>query len=294
MNNKFYFKLYLSSLVFTNICFIIANNYLSNLNMQEEQGIPFDQAISEPYKHIIAELGQNSPTINDNAGYNDTPENKNSPKQNITAISLGPDCQVAGQLRIANIRTQAFPFDWMATHSFEGVFKVLQEDFKHFLNKNFLVKDTDQIRVLNTHYNILFVHDFPTVENPVVNEFNYASKIPDNFLDYVDEVKKKFDRRITRVRDLLRSINHKLLLIRTSLLPNQALTLSNFLTKNYPKLNYTIVSVHNNPNLNYNWKIKGVKNFYVTKLASGTEPGAGNYFAPSEWQKVFRSLKILN
>lgn len=279
LNNKVYILSFCLILIYSGL---LANqaNTLNNISVHD---------LVPPFNFQEANQDYDQENITQDKEANLT---KQRPK--ITAISLGPNCQVAGHLRLAGIQKEkSFPFDWMDTTNFDGLLKLFQENFKYFLHKEYLTKDKEEIRIYNTYYKIFFVHDFPTINNPVVNEFNLATKIPDNFLIYLDQVKEKFEKRIWRIRNLLKDNNHQVVLIRANLLPDQAKALSEVLVNRYPNSNFTVVSVHNIKHLDHNWNINRVKNFYVTKMALPHEPAPGQYFSGSEWAKVFKALNLI-
>ncbi|HXF28244.1 MAG TPA: DUF1796 family putative cysteine peptidase, partial [Chlamydiales bacterium] len=77
-------------------------------------------------------------------------------------VSLGSSCEVGIQLRNCHLRTAAFPFDWVMSLDHPRVIDCLQQDFKYFMNENYLVPHPGYVH--NTAYNIAFVHDW-TLKN---------------------------------------------------------------------------------------------------------------------------------
>lgn len=78
-------------------------------------------------------------------------------------ISLGGDCTVAGMYRQLNLRTVAYPFDWMYS-TFESVYKAFEDDFQHFLDPEALKIGSDGASIID-YYGLKFVHDFPTIND---------------------------------------------------------------------------------------------------------------------------------
>jgi len=80
----------------------------------------------------------------------------------MNIVSIGPLCITAGTLKSVNLRTQAYPFDWIFS-SLSMVKDCIETGFSNFLNKDFLVK-TGATSSTNTHYkccqeNIFNHHD---------------------------------------------------------------------------------------------------------------------------------------
>lgn len=99
-------------------------------------------------------------------------------------ISLGRDCCVAYHLQKLGVRRAAYPFDWLLQEKKGSLTEIIRNDFRDFLNPDFFkIKgkglhtledewreereregegdiNKDCIRVLNTKYNVSFLHDF--------------------------------------------------------------------------------------------------------------------------------------
>ncbi len=96
-------------------------------------------------------------------------------------ISLGIDCGVSLLLNKLNLRSCALPFDWVVT--FNGITDIINNNFIDYIPTN--INKTNK-------YNVLFLHD--------------------NFPDDND----KYDRRITRFKNILETNNEKIIFIRKS------------------------------------------------------------------------------
>jgi hypothetical protein len=102
-------------------------------------------------------------------------------------ISLGSHCEPSQQLILNNLRSAAFPFDWLLTLNFEGFLALLEDDFKFFMNRGYLVQDSNRV-LLNTYYQIDFRHEL--------------HDWPDNdFATHYPEIKEKYRRRISRFKE---------------------------------------------------------------------------------------------
>lgn len=105
-------------------------------------------------------------------------------------VSLGGHCEVAIQLRHHNLRTEAFPFDWMHTTDHEKFLQLLDEDFQFFVDPSYLFPNPIHPEMLeNSRYLCEFRHDGPT--NPLAS-----------FEEHVQELSSKYARRIERFRKL--------------------------------------------------------------------------------------------
>jgi hypothetical protein len=108
---------------------------------------------------------------------------------NIIFVSLGSTCEISHILKNNQLRKQAFPFDWITTIDSEKFIKLIQEDFKYFLDRKYLISTgKDPFPLLNTYYNIEFLHD--GVFNNELFDIN------------MQKFQEKYMRRINRFRDL--------------------------------------------------------------------------------------------
>lgn len=204
-------------------------------------------------------------------------------------IPLGFDCHVATELRLHKLRSQAFPFDWNIT-SFNAVYKAIQEDFAHFLNENYLIMHSDEYGIINTYYGIDFRHDFPN-RNPSVSpekqiDFIDPSDMPHykickNFLDFIEPVREKYNRRIRRFYDAV-SGNSKVIFIRNNdITKEQSIKLYNLLRTKFPNLDFVLVVCSESKEMNRDWEFPGIKNFYARYIFE-------------DWTKIFRTLGLLS
>jgi hypothetical protein len=72
-------------------------------------------------------------------------------------VSLGSACKTAHMQRECGIRTAAFPFDWIVSFDGEKLIELLEENFLHFLNPDFL-KVSGQA-LLNEYYHLEFLNE---------------------------------------------------------------------------------------------------------------------------------------
>ncbi len=109
-------------------------------------------------------------------------------------VSLGSYCAPAGYAKVSDFRKAAFPFDWNVSIDGEKLIELLEDDFLHFLDDDFLVPDDLIIPfasgtvLLNLYYHIEFVHEG-------------VWRGPEYFAQ-LEALKVKYQRRIDRFRNL--------------------------------------------------------------------------------------------
>lgn len=156
------------------------------------------------------------------------------PEQKNLFVSLGSSCPVALGLRRNGLRVAAFPFDWLYFRSHEGFLKVLKEDFLFFTEKEHFNG------ILNSYYDILFMHDSIS-------------------FDPESEMQSKYNRRINRFRQL-KQYPGKVFFIKTFWTEQasasefhenteRAKTLKIALDQYFPLLNFTLI-IASFPDLN--------------------------------------------
>lgn len=127
-------------------------------------------------------------------------------------IGIGHDCSPAAALRSMGLRQEAYPFDWVQTHSV-GLRQCISDDFLYF-HRN--LRLMDHRRRMIDHYGFQYPHDYPIVElegeqdqkdqNEKVGEGIFTEEmsrpIVSHWSTYYDLVKEKYDRRIQRFRQV--------------------------------------------------------------------------------------------
>lgn len=211
----------------------------------------------------------------------------------VRLINLGNDCEPAWNLSYCSLRKEAFPFDWLQTPEFEGIIKLIQDNFKYFLDPKYLVLDNHAVK--NTYYNIKFVHDFPTHKNNTVNEHSEISdmgQILSNFLDFLPIIKKKYERRIERFYNALNS-GEKIIFFRTHITPLQAKDFVKLMSDRFEKTNFKLIVVHSNKKYSNNWKIPHVYSFYA--IENPTKKSLlQSWFDHNLWKEIFFKINIIN
>lgn len=202
-------------------------------------------------------------------------------------ISLGYNCQTATNMQKNNLRTFAFPFDWMGC-SFEGLCSLLENDFQDFLNPAYLYKKDGSNIVINRKYNLGFWHDFPTYQS------NGRDWVVPNWVDSIPDVTLKYQRRIKRLYKALNS-DRTIYLFRSacsrdwilgSILQTRdmVIKLQAILQNKFPKAHFILVVISEKSDVYYNmnWDIPGVKNFYMQDFGMS-----------HEWTRIFRELNLI-
>lgn len=160
-------------------------------------------------------------------------------------ISLGFDCSPAAALRGLNLREFALPFDWVRM-KVDILIRCLKDDFKNF-HKN--LKFNYNKKMLVDHYGFQFLHDYPLIShegeinNTHLGEGVIAEKdsIVNNWRDYYDIVYDKYQRRIERFREIMKSPKPIIVLCRHNI--EYVIQLKKFLNSHYNKTNiYFLVS----------------------------------------------------
>jgi hypothetical protein len=114
-------------------------------------------------------------------------------------VSLGSTCEVTHQLRFLGLRTAAFPLDWALSLNNSQIIRLLEEDFLHFNDEEYLSSYTTVL--LNTCYCLLFPH-----------EGNWEAPF---YSETLETFKDKSQRRIDRFKNL-RSYPGKVFFIRAA------------------------------------------------------------------------------
>jgi hypothetical protein len=202
-------------------------------------------------------------------------------KQKFLCVSLGFNCTMAFYFNLQQLRRWSFPFDWNIS-SLQGVCDLIDNHFIDFLNPAYL---DQRIGVFNNQYKISFAHDFPEK----IGAQN-AYSVVDNYLDFLDEIRTKYERRIERfytVCDLAETVYFFRLGFRyisfdsPGQLKEDVITLRDTLKRVFPQGNWILVAIDISPAYQSDWHIPKVKNFYVSDH--------GMY---SEFIEIFRELGL--
>lgn len=162
-------------------------------------------------------------------------------------ISLGSHCEPSQQLILNNLRSAAFPFDWLLTLNFSGFLSLLQDDSRFLMDRRYLTQDANGV-VLNSRYCIDFRHELHDWSD-------------NDFFKHYPEIQRKYERRIRRFKEcqytkgrayFLRAafdlnLNPHLPTITkdcTKIERDQALALKNVLQQKFPELDFYLVIIN--------------------------------------------------
>ena len=151
-------------------------------------------------------------------------------------ISLGADCYVAGNLVHIGYRKASFPFDWLLTLDHNGMIKMLDDDFKYFLDPSCYSIHTNRYLIHN-YYHIEFRHEH---DDDLIGK--YGRRIDrfrrlNKYSGKVFFIRKSFEDATSSIvywpsKDLLNiSFDH-------------ALELKQVLKKRFPNLDFSLVIVN--------------------------------------------------
>ena len=108
--------------------------------------------------------------------------------QDAVFVSLGSFCGTAGALIWCGLRKAAFPFDWLISFDCEAIIRILEDDFREFLNEIYFVPFGPANHLSHNYYHLEFIHD---------GVFDF-----DQYPANMERLKTKFQRRIERFRQL--------------------------------------------------------------------------------------------
>jgi hypothetical protein len=191
------------------------------------------------------------------------------------AVSLGGTCQPAWHLRKNKLRTASYPFDWIGTPT-DSLCTLLATDFQDFFHRPYLHirgdNEIGKLDVVNTKYKILFAHDFTAA-----NRFDEEYPV----------LKDKFERRIERFCDVLKS-GERVLLIRIRIDREDARKITDTLNRKFPNLRYTLFAVDSTEEIREDWHIPNVVNRYVDVAPDHMAVDPGH---DKPWKKALKSFQ---
>jgi hypothetical protein len=158
-------------------------------------------------------------------------------------VSIGYDCSTASVLRGLGLRPAALPFDWVESNV-DALEKCIGDRFAHY-HKG-LRFNHSKTRLIDT-YGFQFPHDYPTIDsqNTEVGECNFGEsgkEIVENWMDYYDVVKAKYDRRIERFVSIFLDTRPVIVLCRYS--PSNVLRIQRLLMNTFQKKNIYFVNAY--------------------------------------------------
>ena len=190
-----------------------------------------------------------------------------------TFVSLGNSCSIAYNLKLCNLRTEAYPFDWVRVTNINNVTTLIDNKFNDFLDiDTFVFKEYSDIFEVNSKMGSYvyknnycsFYHEF---ENRIERE---------KLLSFKD----KYIRRIERFLDLLQS-DKKIIFIREEFGKIKINKINRFIKKLYennPNINFNIILITND---NIEIESNQIINYYSNKkIIDWTRPELN-------WNEIF-------
>lgn len=167
---------------------------------------------------------------------------------NCVFVPLGSFCRPAAALKSLGIRKVSLPFDWCVT-SFDALYKILEHDFKNFVNPKFLTLGKSEEQIRNSFYGFNFFHV----------TFEFAGKrleVDQGFFDpdrthlvpvslqgeeFLDQFTSKFKRRVNRFYELM-TLGVPVYFIREKrTTEREAVALRDLFRKKFPNLEFKII-----------------------------------------------------
>lgn len=182
----------------------------------------------------------------------------------IQIVSLGGGCMTARAARYNNLRSTAYPFDWMIT-STQALTDAIQDDFKQVLLLEQTCERDDNKAVIDG-YGFVFIHDFPTVRNPVApidDEIMPVHELMPDWRDSINIVKEKFNRRLERLLKLLYDGEPVALVRYGEMNCDEAEQFVSLLKQKFPCAKVVLVVIGSTSEFQEPWNISHVRNLYI-------------------------------
>ena len=210
------------------------------------------------------------------------------PQNNFECISLGEVCSTAAAFQAFNLRNAAYPFDWVISH-FPALCWTISDDFKDYLNPVYFKVRGDNHGVINK-YEVVFVHDFPTVDytgnNIQKEDLITESVLSPDWIQALPLIQDKYKRRINRFIEKCNSKSKVYLVRHLEITRDEAIGLRSLIESKYPNLDFVLVVVGNNPAYANPWGDQKIKNYYLNDTQVWSDV--------KEWKRIFSDLGILS
>jgi hypothetical protein len=212
-------------------------------------------------------------------------------------INIGYNCASNDILKNFNLKTYSYPFDTKLVYEIPLI-NCLKDDFIDFMNEEYFTLFIDRECPVNK-YGIALNHIFPFDETNE-NDNDYFSitdveqklnlkfcnfiddKIQDykynlhthvrprilcsNYLDFLPDLKIKFNRRINRFKDAMLSNNNIYLFRNEKITKESCIEIYNILIERYPKVNLKIIAISKyDDKFKENWNHKNILNYFIDK-----------------------------
>lgn len=179
-------------------------------------------------------------------------------------------------LRDLNIRTEAYPFDWIIS-PFAAIYAALDNDFKNFLTE---IQIRPGGQGIVDYYGFHFTHDLPTISHPnidvLTNDFVGNDELCFAWKEALPLVREKYRRRIERFRCVCLG-QRKVFFIRSQDTKENVILLKDLIKNKYPKLDFLVIAIAGFENYKEPWNIECIKNAY-----------SAHWHDPAGWGNIFK------
>jgi Putative papain-like cysteine peptidase (DUF1796)/Nodulation protein Z (NodZ) len=182
----------------------------------------------------------------------------------IEIVSIGEACNVARAARHNNLRTIAYPFDWMIV-SMNALTMAFKDDFANILIPDQMYESADKKSVVDG-YGLIYIHDFPTIKYPVApedGEIMPVHELVPHWRDSISIVQAKFKRRLKRLLNLLNTGTPVALVRYNKMDCKGAQQFIDLLTRKYPHAKVALVVIGNTEEFKQPWNLPHIYNFYI-------------------------------
>nr|WP_246627958.1 DUF1796 family putative cysteine peptidase [Paenibacillus oenotherae] len=193
-------------------------------------------------------------------------------------FSLGQNCLPAIQLERNGIRPYTGVIDWMDSVELEGINRLLQDRFQHFMkleNMEYAGQAGNFQLIRDMLFGIIVVHDFPADRNT-----------PDHWPSY-PEFRIKIDRRIERFLQKVATCK-KILFVRTGGHLEEAEVLQSVL-KGLVKHDFRVLLVNHEPVQGVVERRWPLKKLCAVSIPDGPEIWNGN---DHHWRQLLSGIKL--
>ena len=175
-------------------------------------------------------------------------------------IPLGSHCYPTFALLALNMRTLAYPFDWLVT-PFDGLYNCLDQDFKCFFTN---LKITEDKLAVTDFYGFRYYHDnwHPNYANQQTNKNDPYSGVPDDWEIGIPSNQEKYQRRINRFNLACFSTNKLIFLRATEITKDGTITLIDLFKKKYLSLDFELLAFGKTEDFREPFNQEKVRNFY--------------------------------
>lgn len=182
----------------------------------------------------------------------------------IEIVSLGSGCMTARAARYNNVRSTAYPFDWLIS-SMQALKNAIQDDFKQVLLPE-QTHERDDNKAVVDGYGFVFIHDFATIRNPITpidSEIMPVHELVPDWRDSIGIVQQKFNRRLERLLKLLDEGEPVALVRYGEMDRDEAEQFVALLKQKFPCAKAVLVVIGTTPEFQEPWNISHVRNFYI-------------------------------